>query len=283
MTEKILIIGKGFLGENIFSASLLHNIESIAASRSEKIFVDITDITSIEKVVLKYKPDFIINSAALTQIDEIELNPTQAFLVNAEGAKNVAQVANKNKTKFIQISTDSIFDGSKGMYDENSIPNPLNEYAKSKKLGEDLIMENSDKFIIVRTNFYGFHKGNKFLFNWVLQNLLDKKEFIAFDDVVFNPLEVRNLSELLIELLHVNFSGIINLSSNEVLSKYQFALKIARLLELDTNLIIKGSLNQSKLVAKRPLNTSLSNLKAKKILKTDFLNLDDWLKTNIRT
>lgn len=278
MTEKLLIIGNGFLGGNIFTSSILNNIEPIISSRSENIFLDITKISSIEKVVLKYKPDFIINSAALTQIDNIENNSDKAFAVNAQGAQNVAQVANKNKIKFIHISTDSIFDGNIGMYDENATPNPLNEYAKSKKLGEDLVMKIVDDFIIVRTNFYGFHKGGKFLFNWMLQNFHNKKKFIGFDNVIFNPLEIQNLSEMLIELLHLDFSGIIHLSSNEIMSKYEFGLKIAKILKLNSNLITKGSLEQSKFIAKRPLNTSLSNKRAKKILKTKFLNVEDWLK-----
>jgi dTDP-4-dehydrorhamnose reductase len=279
MTEKLLIIGNGFLGGNIFTSSILNNIEPIISSRSENIFLDITKISSIEKVVLKYKPDFIINSAALTQIDNIENDSDKAFAVNAQGAQNVAQVANKNKIKFIHISTDSIFNGNVGMYDENATPNPLNEYAKSKKLGEDLVMEIADKPIIVRTNFYGFHEGEKFLFNWMLQNFRDGKKFIGFDDVIFNPLEIKNLSEMLVELLHLDFFGIIHLSSNETMSKYEFGLKIAKVLELNANLITKGSLEQSKFIAKRPLNTSLSNQKAKKILKTKFLNFENWLET----
>ena len=280
MTEKILIVGNGFLGCNIFSSSVAHNIKPIVASRSEHNFLDVTQKHSIEKIVFEYKPDFIINCAALTKIDDIEIEPKKAFKINAYGAQNIAQVANKNKIKMMHISTDSVFDGKKGMYDENSITNPLNEYAKSKKLGEDLVMETSDEFIVVRTNFYGYNNEGRFLFNWILQNFRDNREFVGFDDVFFNPLEITNLSEMLIELLKLDFSGIIHLAANKAISKYEFGLKISEVLGFNSDLIKKGSLMKSKFVAKRPLNTSLSNKKAKRILKTKFLNIEEWLKMN---
>lgn len=280
MTEKILIIGNGFLGSSIFSSSVAHDIEPIVASRSEHNFLDVTQKLSIEKIVFEHKPDFIINCAALTKIDDIEIEPKKAFEINAYGAQNIAQVANKNKIKMMHISTDSVFDGKKGMYDESSIINPLNEYAKSKKLGEDLVMETSDEFIVVRTNFYGYNNEGRFLFNWMLQNFRDKREFVGFDDVFFNPLEVKNLSEMLIELLQLDFSGIIHLAANKAISKYEFGLKISEILGFNSDLIKKRSLMESKFVAKRPLNTSLLNKKAKRILKTKFLSLEEWLKMN---
>ena len=83
MTEKILIVGNGFLGSNIFSSSVAHNIKPIVASRSEHNFLDVTQKHSIEKIVFEYKPDFIINCAALTKIDDIEIEPKKAFKINA--------------------------------------------------------------------------------------------------------------------------------------------------------------------------------------------------------
>ena len=141
--------------------------------------------------------------------------------------------------------------------------------------------EISDKFVIVRTNFYGNNKEGKFLFNWVLQSLQNQKTIIAFDDIKFNPLEITNLSETLIELIHTEFTGIINLSSDEVISKYQFAMKVANILNFDSNLIKKGSVGDGHFIAKRPLNTSLSNFKAKSFLKTRFIGVDQWLKLQI--
>ena len=166
------------------------------------------------------------------------------------------------------------------MYSEEDQACPINEYAKSKKIGEDLVSKANDRFVIVRTNFYGYNDNDKFLFNWVLKNLQNRINFTGFTDVIFNPLEIKNLATMIIELLHLDFVGTLHLSSDEILSKYQFATTIANTLGFDRELVRKGSIKDAGFVSERPLNTSLSNLKAKKLLKTKPLSLQEWL--NIR-
>jgi dTDP-4-dehydrorhamnose reductase len=279
MVLKLLIIGRGFLGSAIHSSAKKNDIFPIGTTYSSSgMHLDVTDIDQIDKVVSTHKPDFIVNCAALTNIDEIETNSKKAYEINSHGARNVALVAKKNRIRMAYLSTDSVFDGTKSMYNEEDVPSPINEYAMSKKLGEDLIANVLNEFIIIRTNFYGYHENGKFLFNWVFENLKKGNTITAFDDVIFNPLERWNLSDLIIELLQTNYSGILHLSSDEVLSKYKFAKKIAKELGFDETLILKGSIKNVNFVAKRPLNTSLSNQKSKKILKTKIQSLEDWLK-----
>ena len=141
-----------------------------------------------------------------------------------------------------------------------------------------LIIENLSNHIIIRTNFFGYHENNNFLFNFILKNLYEKKEFNGFNDVFFNPLEISNLNDLIIELCNLDFNGIINLASDEVISKYEFGLKIANIFNLDPQLVIKDSIKNFESTAKRPMNTSLSNNKSKKILKTKTCSLDYSLK-----
>ena len=100
---------------------------------------------------------------------------------------------------------------------------------------------------------------------------------MGFDDVFFNPLEITNLSEMIIELSNSNFTGIINLASDKVISKYQFAMDVAKIFDLNSKLIIKGSIDDFEFIAKRPKNTSLSNRKAKRILKTKIISIQDSL------
>ena len=279
MLEKILVIGKGFLGTSICNCASNIGIEAIGTNFSSSInYVDVSNINSLEKIASKIKPNLIINCAGVTNVDEIEKNSSLAYAVNAYGAKNVAEIAHYKKIKLIHISTDSVFDGTKKLYSEDDEPNPINEYAKSKKMGEDLIKSISDNYVIARTNFYGYNKVEKFLFNWILNNLKEHKYFNGFTDVFFIPLQVDNLSSMIIELGSKDFTGIINLSSNTILSKYKFASLIANELGFEKNLIYKSSIKDSSLIAKRPLNTSLSNLKAKKILTTSSIELVDWLK-----
>ncbi len=279
MVLKLLIIGKGFLGSKIYSAANKNNIFPIGTTYSSNgIHLDVTNIDQIDKVISTHKPDFIVNCAAMTNIDEIETNSKKAYEINSYGARNVALVAKNNRIRMAYLSTDSVFDGTKGMYNEEDVPIPINEYAKSKKLGEDLVTNISNEFIIIRTNFFGYNDNGKFLFNWIFENLKKDNTITAFDDVIFNPLETENLSDLIIELLQTNYSGILHLGSDKIQSKYQFAKKIAKELGFDETLILKGSIKNANFMAKRPLDTSLSNLKSKKILKTKIQSLEDWLK-----
>lgn len=282
MNKKILVVGTGFLGEKLVKQLKENNFQVLGTSfkklKNNNIFLDISNLNSIQEVVEKFKPKIIINCAANTNVDLIESDPDAGYLINSFGPKNLAIICHKNKIKLIHISTDSIFDGKEEFYLEEDIPNPINVYSKSKLLGEKLIVENLSDYIIIRTNFFGFHEDGFFLLNSVLKNLHEKKEFNGFDDVFFNPMEISNLNEAIIELCHQDFIGIINLTSDKIISKYQFALNVARIFNLDSQLIKKGSIKDFQFIAKRPINTSLSNLKAKQILKTKIMSIEDSLK-----
>ena len=279
MTEKLLVIGAGFLGNTIFQLATKTGLTVSCTNKTRGlIHLDIREIHMIEKVINSVKPDSIINCAALTNIDEIEREPKTAYDVNSIGAGNIAKIAKKNKIKFVHISTDGVFDGNERLYLESDKTNPINEYAKSKKLGEDLVLETYDDSILVRTNFYGHNNENKFLFNWILNNLKQNQKFTAFSDVIFNPLEICNLSLMILDIMKTDFRGIVNIAGDEILSKYQFAYKIAKTLNFDTNLVESGSIKNSSLIANRPLNTSLSNKLAKSLITTEIIPLEKWLK-----
>lgn len=284
MAEKALVIGSGFLGTHIIDILKNNGINTVGThfnlNNDGIMKVDVRNINSINDCVAKIKPDLIINCAAITQLDFLEKNPQLAFSVNADGAKNVATVSKRNKIRLVHISTDGVFDGKRGMYSEEDIPNPINVYAKSKAEGEKLVRENSDNHVIIRTNFYGFDKNDRFLFNWILNMLKQHKQIVGFSDVIFTPLEVSNLSEMIKEISMKSYCGIIHLASDEILSKYQFALRIAEIFELNKDLIKEGSVDDYKdFVAKRPKNTSLINKKARQLMKTPIISLSEWLMT----
>ena len=234
---------------------------------------------SVTRCVDKFNPDLIINCAANVNLDFLENNPDLAFSINSEGAKNVALVAKKKCIKLVHISTDGVFDGAKGMYSENDSPNPINVYGKSKLLGEKLIQENLEDHIIIRTNFYGINQKNTGLLNWILQRLSDGERIIGFDNIIFNPLHVSDLSKLILEIAQSDYRGVLHLASNDVLSKFEFAVKVADIFHLNKNLITKGTSNDIDLIATRPRNTSLSNKKSQKILNAKINSLNGSLIT----
>ena len=279
--DNVLVIGSGFLGGNIVNEFRNNEIKVIGTNynknSSDEIHFDITNMDSIVSCVKKYSPQVIINCAANVNVDDLENNEKLAFSINAYGAENIARVCKNNKIRLLHISSDAVFDGKKGMYVEEDVTNPVNIYAKSKMLGEKLISKNLENYVIIRTNFYGFHKQDKFLFNWILSKLKNNERFLGFNDVFFNPLEVTNLSKMIYELSEKKFCGILHLASDEIFSKFEFATKICEFFGFDSNLIRKGSIDDLDLNAKRPKNTTLVNNKAKELLDTKIQKLDFWL------
>ena len=107
--------------------------------------------------------DFVINCAAYTNVEKAEKEPEKAFLVNAEGVKNLAEVCKQYNSTLIHISTDYVFDGHKNTpYTEGDVPNPINEYGKSKLAGENYIQEILDKYFIIRTSWLYSEFGHNF-------------------------------------------------------------------------------------------------------------------------
>lgn len=272
-----MIIGKGFLGNIISIIAKTKNFQVFEASHNSGIRIDVRKIESVEDVIKKINPGIIINCAAITELDEIEKESKNAYEVNSFGVQNIAKISSKYSTRLIHISTDSVFDGKKGNYLESDSPNPINEYAKSKNLGEEFVKESSNDFVIVRTNFYGNNQEGKFLFNWILENFKQNKRFGGFTNIFFNPLEIENLSTSLLELSELDYTGILHMGSDKTYSKYEFAKIIAEKLGYDKNLVFKKNLEEGELIAKRPQNTSLNNWLFKKLIKNQPQNLESWL------
>ena len=275
---KVVVLGIGFLGGYVLDTLKINGISSEGTNYqniSNSIKLNAANIEEVEKYLISVKPETVINCVGIGDIDFLEKNPTIAYKMNSDSAKNIAKICNKLGIYMIHISTDSVFDGQTGMYKENNKVNPLNIYTKSKALAENYVQDNVKNSVIVRTNFYGFDKKNKWFFNWIINSLSSGKKITGFTDLIFNPLEISNLSNLLIELTTIKYEGIIHLSSNDFLSKYDFIMKVASVFNFDKNLIIKGN---SSFPVKRPKNTTLDNSISKRILKTPITPLDLCLK-----
>jgi len=279
---KALIIGCGFLGSYVIEQYRNRKISSIGthynSERVDTVTVDVRNEISIEKCIQKIKPDLLINCVAIGKIDYLESHPDLAYSINSEGAKNIAIISKKYNIRLVHISTDSIFDGKKGMYTEEDLPNPLNVYAKSKVLSEKFVKEKCDNYVIVRTNFYGYNSRGDWFFNWVLTQLKNENNIVGFTDIIFNPLEVSNLSEIILELGESDYQGIINISSNDVINKYQFILETAKVFGYNSDLVKEGSFkNHPTTTTIRPFNTSLDNTKAKSLLNSRIISLRESL------
>lgn len=212
----------------------------------------------VSKLIKKYKPDFIINCAAFTNVDHCEKDKKNAYGSNVKIVKNILKCMSL-ECKLIHISTDYIFDGKNGSYTETSLPNPINYYGKTKLEAENCIRSSQKKYIIIRTgNLYSEYldiSSNRLC--WILTNLKNKKEINAAVDMLSKPTSINALSNTIIKLLPFNQNLIVNYSGQDKLSIYDFAKLVAKTFKYDQGLINKCSWKDLKFLAKRPEDVSL--------------------------
>lgn len=274
---KILLTGAtGLLGYNLLKPLVEKGYEVIAMYHNvipENSLYDIAwlkiDLEHQEKIIQAMKemtPDVIIHTAAYTDVDGCEVNKEKSYRVNYLATKTIAHIASKVRAFVIYVSTDYVFDGEKGMYKENDLPNPINYYGLTKLLGEvaisSIIPENS---LIVRTSgLYGYSPTGKKNFGIIsLEKLMKGEEVYAFHDQILSPTYVYALAMELVKIVNEGITGLIHLAG-ERLSRYEFARTLAKVVGADETLVKPISISDVKLIAKRPRDSSLDTTKAKK-------------------
>ena len=220
--------------------------------------IDLRDREQVKSLMKRFRPSWIIHCAAMTNVDWCETNPRDAYSMNGQVTRELVRGAKRAGASLLYISTDSVFDGRKGNYTEEDEPSPLNVYGRSKLIGEKAVQEEGESSLIVRTNIYGWNIQNKqSLAEWILATLESGQSVPGFVDVFFTPILVNDLSEILLEMVDRQLTGLYHVAGSQVCSKYEFAVELADLFGLDKSLIKAASLADSFLKANRPPNTSL--------------------------
>lgn len=215
-------------------------------------FADFGDILAAAR------PDWIVHCAAVTNVDYCESQPDEALRINAEMPRRLAAAARLQGVRFLYVSTDSVFDGRAGNYDEYAQTGPLNVYARSKLAGEEAVRGELASALILRTNIYGWNAQEKLsLAEWILRGLKAKQAVPGFIDVVFNPLLANDLSEIMVRMMERQLEGLYNVGSVDCCSKFEFALKLAGVFDCDAGLVRAASIGDAPLKAPRPRNTCL--------------------------
>jgi dTDP-4-dehydrorhamnose reductase len=268
----ILVTGaSGLLGASFVSVARQHYKHLVQLSYQhplpgsglESVRVDLTDHKEVEKLLHSLRPDWIVHCAALTDVDGCEEQPEKAWLINTTASRNLAREARVLGAGFVYISTDSVFDGQKGDYSEDDIPNPINVYAQSKFAGEQAVVQELPRSLIIRTNIYGWNLQDKLsLAEWMLTRLEINQTIPAFEDVIFSPILVNDLSEILVNMMERQMTGLYHVAGSESCSKYQFALGIASVFGMDRGLVHATSIADASLKAPRPRKISLNTAKA---------------------
>jgi dTDP-4-dehydrorhamnose reductase len=277
---KILVTGaNGLLGQKLLKLLQEKDHVNLVAtarspltqslSRGEFFLLDVTDPTQVYSVVSRTKPDVIIHTAAMTQVDDCETKQEACLLNNVTAVEFLIHACKKNKSRLIHISTDFIFDGSHGPLDEDAVPNPVNFYGESKLKAEKLIQASDIDWCILRTVLvYGItndmSRSNIVL--WVKKSLEAGKKISVVNDQWRTPTLAEDLAMGCYLAATMNAKGIYNISGKDFLTPYNIALQTADFFKLDKSLLSATDSTQFKQPARRPLKTGFILDKAKREL-----------------
>ncbi|UOB19411.1 dTDP-4-dehydrorhamnose reductase [Abyssalbus ytuae] len=225
---KVLVTGAGGqLGKTIEKLTQDYaNINFFFTSSSD---LDITKASVIEKYFKEYNPDYCINCAAYTNVEQAEKEPEKAFSVNAEGVRDLSLVCKEYNTLLIHISTDYVFDGKKARpYTTEDTPNPINEYGKSKLVGEKYIQQILKKYFIIRTSWLYSKEFGKNFYKTILEKAKTEKEMYITTQQTGCPTDAENLAVYMISIIENNTEkyGLHHFCDGEAMTWYDFAKKI---------------------------------------------------------
>ena len=241
--------------------------------------MDIASQKCILNVFNELKPKIVIHTASETNVDKCETEKEHAWKINVDGTRNIAVACNQVSAKLVYISTDYIFDGEKGNYQEHDKPNPINYYGITKLEGENQVINNCKNYVILRTSvLYGWHPWKKNFATWIINQLKQNKEITVVEDHYNTPTLAENLAEITIEAVQKDLQGLYHASGSQRISRYEFARQIAKTFHLNQNLIKPIKMSQlTAWIAKRPKDSSLNTSKIQKQLKTELLNVSQGL------
>lgn len=224
---------------------------------------------SVSTILTQVKPLVVVNCAAITNIEKCESEKKNAKLVNTSLPQIISKLCDSMKIKFIHISSDHLFDGSKSFYKESELTHPLNYYSNTKVMSEKLVNKFNKNALIVRTNFYAWGPSYRKSFSdLIIESLRKGSKLKLFNDVYYTPILISELVRILHLSIEKNISGILNVCSDERISKYEFGINICEHFKLLKSLINPISIKEMKHLVKRPMDMSLSNKKLKELLNT---------------
>lgn len=226
--------------------------------------VNYDDLKSAKEIFLREMPDVVVNTAALTNVDECELNRKKAWQINVQWIEFLLRMCKITDARLIHFSTDYIFDGIRGPYSETDAPNPVNYYGRTKLAGENLCRLSNLHCAIIRTNVvYGIssYEHTDFV-QWTLAKLREGKKFDVVTDQYSNPTLTDDLGLAVYRIILKRREGIYNIAGGEWLNRYEFACKIASVFQFSSDIIHSCATAELKQRAKRPLRGGLITLKA---------------------
>lgn len=239
------------------------------------VIFDLLNPSGISDLVDEMRPDVIVHSAALTDVDRCEREKDLAYKMNVEGTRVLAAAAEKAGAFLVYISTDYVFDGLRGMYREDDTTNPVSYYGYSKLQGEQFCRGCIARACVIYGSRPASGKVNFAL--WLINSLKSGKEVRVVTDQFITPTLNTNMAGMVLEAADRNLNGIFHLAGATRISRYDYALELARVFDLETDLIVPSRMADMKWDAQRPIDSSLDTSKATRMLAERPLAIQDAL------
>ncbi|MEE9379285.1 MAG: SDR family oxidoreductase [Candidatus Lokiarchaeia archaeon] len=292
--KKVLIIGaNGFLGTNILQFRknkeiLDQNLFLIASDLNNDnidqeipfYHIDITNEENTINKIIELSPQIIILLAAMTDVDQCEIDKNLATKINVEGPKNVIKACKRIESKLIFLSTDFIFEGTKenGGYREDDLAKPLSHYGKTKHEAEIAIIKSEIDYLICRSAvIYGWNKRKLNFITWVIDKLEENEKLSIITNQINSPTFVRNLAEILLELIKKDAKGIYHTAGDCILNRFEIAVKCAEIFNYNKNLLSPITTLTQKAIRPKNAGLDISKLKRKIGSEMKIYNLDNGL------
>ncbi|WP_035726120.1 SDR family oxidoreductase [Eisenibacter elegans] len=266
---RILITGSnGLLGQKlVHRLGQIPEIHLIATARGQNRLaaqnfefhsLDITNKAAVMEVFAQTRPDAVIHTAAMTQVDDCETDREACWQQNVVATQHLADACDVQGSHLVHLSTDFIFDGSQGPYREDDTPNPISYYGESKLAAEELVRQMRSPWAIARTVLvYGvaeaMSRSNIIL--WVKKSLENGQTIRVVDDQWRTPTLAEDLAEGCLLIAQQKASGVFNISGKDLLTPYEMAIATADYFGLDKGLIVRTDGSEFQQTARRPPKT----------------------------
>jgi len=283
---KILVTGaSGLLGSRLVELAITRGHEVCSTYHAHPVTrgnprrLDLTEEKEVRRCLTEERPEVVIHSAAITDVDFCERNPELAMDVNGSVTGSLAEACFDAGSYLVYVSTDYVFDGKSGLYKESDEPKPINVYGQSKLLGEQRVLQESADFCVARTSvLYGWGREHRPNFaTWLHENLSANRKVTVVTDQYASPTLNTNLARMLIEVAERRIHGILHLAGNTRVSRYEFALMLTKQFGFNENLVTPVKAEATQWIARRPFDSSLSVAKAQEILTNKPATLDEAL------
>lgn len=242
---------------------------------------DPLDAGSFTYQVEQLAPDAIIHTAANANIDYCQANQAEALEVNAHMTQRMAALATRIGARLIYCSTDNVFDGEKGLYDEDDPTSPVNFYGRTKVMGEEYVLAMPRGGVVARVAIVMglpmLGVGNSFLSKMI--PVLARGEQLGVPPLeIRSPVDVVTLGQALLELADHDYTGIIHLSGDDVVNRCEMVRRLAVGLGYSADLVVPNDPTEIPGRAARPTNVALSNKRGHSVLKTALCGLEEGLR-----